>query len=286
MKRTLMAAAVILGVGALQGVSASDILARVNGQEITKEDFNAFLQQIQPGQPVSYEMLDPKMRKQVLDGIIETELLAQAAQKAGMEKDPRFRRMLELAKKKLLINAYARKQFEGTVVSDSEAKEYYDKHPEKFATPEQVRARHILLKDEKKAREIIDQLKGLKGEELKKKFIELAKKESTGPSGPKGGDLGYFTRGQMVLPFDKAVFSLSKGEITTEPVKTQFGWHVIYLEDKKPSRTVPFEAAKEKIIAQLRQERFVEKMKQESEALKKAAKITIEAVNTTPKSVQ
>jgi len=286
MKRTLIAAAVILGAGTLQWLSASDVLARVNGQEITKEDFNAFLRQIQPGQPVTYEMLDPKMRKQVLDGIIETELLAQAAQKAGMEKDPRYQRMLELAKKKLLINAYARKQFEGTVVSDSEAKEYYQKHPEKFATPERVHARHILLKDEKKAREIIDQLKGLKGEALKKKFIELAKKESTGPTGPKGGDLGYFTKGQMVLPFDKAAFSLKKGEITTEPVKTQFGWHVIYLEDKKPAQTIPFEAAKDKIVAQLRQERFVQKMKQESEALKKAAKITIEAADATPKSAQ
>jgi len=286
MKRTLMAAAVILGAGTLQWLSASDVLARVNGQEITKEDFNAFLRQIQPGQPVSYEMLNPKMRKQVLDGIIETELLAQAAQKAGMEKDPRFQRMLELAKKKLLINAYARKQFEGTVVSDSEAKEYYQKHPEKFATPEQVHARHILLKDEKKAREVIEQLKGLKGEELKKKFIELAKKESTGPTGPKGGDLGYFTKDQMVLPFAKAAFSLNKGEMTAEPVKTQFGWHVIYLEDKKPSQTVPFEAAKEKIIAQLRQERFVEKMKQETEALKKAAKITIEAASDSAKAAQ
>ena len=286
MKRTLIAAAMILGAGTLQGLSASEVLARVNGQEITKEDFNAFLRQIQPGQPVTYEMLDPKMKKEVLDGIIETELLAQAAQKAGLEKDPRFQRMLELAKKKLLINAYARKKFEGTVVSDSEAKEFYEKHPEKFTAPERVRARHILLKDEKKAREVIEQLKGLKGEELKKKFIELAKSESTGPTGPKGGDLGYFTKDQMVLPFAKAAFSLNKGEITTEPVKTQFGWHVIYLEDKKPSQTVPFEAAKEKILAQLRQERFVEKMKQETEALKKAAKITIETAEAPAKKAQ
>jgi len=231
-------------------------------------------------------MLDPKMRKQVLDGIIETELLAEAARKEGMEKDPRFQRMLELAKKKLLINAYARKQFEGTVVSDSEAKEYYEKHPEKFAMPERVHARHILLKDEKKAREVIEQLKGLQGEALKKKFIELAKKESTGPTGPKGGDLGYFTKDQMVLPFAKAAFSMKKGEITTEPVKTQFGWHVIYLEDKKSSQTVPFEAVKDKIIAQLRQERFVEKMKQKSDALKKAAQITIEAANSAAKTAQ
>jgi len=210
------------------------------------------------------------------------ELVAEAAEKAGMEKDPEFRKMLELAKKKLLINAYAKKQFESMVVSDSEAKEYYRKHPEKFKIPEQIHARHILLKDEKKANEVIGQLKGLQGEELKKKFIELAKKESIGPTGPKGGDLGYFAKEQMVLPFAKAAFALKKGEITLKPVKTQFGWHVIYLEDRKPSQTVPFEAAKAKIIAGLRQERFVEKMKKETETLKKAAKISIEAPGEKP----
>jgi parvulin-like peptidyl-prolyl isomerase len=277
MRRSIAAAALILGIGLSGTVTASDLLATVDGEKITKEDLNIFLQQIQPNQPISYDLLDPKNRKELLDAYIETDLLARAAEKAGIEKDPEFKMMLELAKKKLMINAYAKKQFESTVVSDSEAKEYYEKNRDKFKMPEQVHARHILVKDEKKAGEIIDQLKGLKGEELKKKFIELAKKESTGPTGPKGGDLGYFAKEQMVLPFAKAAFALKKGEITAEPVKTQFGWHVIYLEDRKPSRAVPFEAAKAKIIAGLRQQRFAEKMKKETENLKKSAKITIEA---------
>jgi len=274
-KQLIVTAALALGIGLSTTLMASDILATVDGEKITKEDLNTFLKQMQPGQPINYDMLDPKNRKELLDAYIEMELVAKAAEKAGLEKDPEFQKMLELAKKKLLINAYAKKQFESTVVSDSEAKEFYQKNLEKFKTPEQVHARHILLKDEKSAQAVIDQLKGLKGDALKKKFIELAKEKSTGPTGPKGGDLGYFGKSQMVLPFAKAAFALKKGEITSKPVKTQFGWHVIYVEDKKPSRVIPFEAAKAKIIALLRKKRFAEKMKKETEVLKKEAKIII-----------
>ncbi|WP_456392607.1 peptidyl-prolyl cis-trans isomerase [Nitratifractor sp.] len=281
-KQSIVTAALVLGIGLSTTLMASDTLATVDGEKITKADLNTFLKQMQPGQPISYDMLDPKNKKELLDAYIEMELVAKAAQKAGMEKDPEFQKMLELAKKKLLINAYAKKQFESTVVSDSEAKEFYQKNMEKFKTPEQIHARHILLKDEKSAQAVIDQLKGLKGEALKKKFIELAKEKSTGPTGPKGGDLGYFGKSQMVLPFAKAAFALKKGEITLKPVKTQFGWHVIYVEDKRPSRVIPFEAAKAKIIAMLRQKRFAEKMKKETEALRKSAKITIE--DTTAKA--
>ena len=277
MKRTMVVGALLFGLGMTGTLQASDILATVNGQKISKEDLNVFLKQVQPNQPINYDMLDAKNKKELLNAYIEMELMAEAAKKAGVENDPEFRKMLELARKKLLINAYAKKQFAATVVSDSEAKQFYQKHPELFKMPAKVHARHILLKDEKTAQKVIEQLKGLQGDALKKKFIELAKKESTGPTGPKGGDLGYFTKDQMVLPFSKAAFALKKGEVSPKPVKTQFGWHVIYVEDVKPAQTVPFDAAKAKIIAKLRQENFVKKMKQESEALKKSAKIVIES---------
>jgi len=274
-KRTLAVTALCLGLGGTW-LSASDVVATVNGHQITKEDLNAFLRQSMPNQPITYDMLDPKTRKKVLDGMIETEVLAGAAQKAGVEKDPEFRRMLELAKKKLMINAWAKQQFDKIIVSESEAKAFYRKHADKFSMPARVHARHILLKDEKKAQAIIDQLKGLKGEALKKKFIELARKESTGPTASKGGDLGYFTKSQMVLPFAKAAFALNPGQITPKPVKTQFGWHVIYVEDKKPVQTIPFDKVKDRVMAALKQQRFVEKMKQETDLLKKNADIKIE----------
>ncbi len=272
MKRTIRTVLLIGALG-VSGVMASEVIATVNGDKITKEDANAFLQQIQPNQPISFDMLDPQTRKKVVDGLIETELMAQAAQKAGVEKDPEYQRMLDLAKKKLMINQWAKQQYEKTIVSESEAKEFYDKNAQKFMMPEQVHARHILLKDEKSAQELIDQLKGLKGEELKKKFIELAKEKSSGPTGPKGGDLGYFTKDQMVVPFSKAAFALKKGEITPKPVQTQFGWHVIYIEDHKAAQKIPFEQIKEKVIQNLKQQRFTERMKKESEQLKAQSKI-------------
>ena len=274
MKRTLTAT-LLIGTLSLSGtLMASDTLAEVNGVKITKEDANAFLHQLQPNQPISYEILDPKTRKKVIDGLVETEVMAQAAQKAGVEKSPEFQRMLALAKKKLMINEWLKQQYSKVIVSDSEAKEYYEKHPKMFMLPEQVHARHILLKDKKSAEAVIAELKGLKGEALKKKFIELAKSKSTGPTASKGGDLGYFSKAQMVLPFSKAAFALKKGEITMEPVKTQFGWHVIYVEDHKGGQKIPFDQVKEKIIQKLKQERFAEKMKKETEQLKAKAKIT------------
>ena len=275
MKKTLAVTAFCLGMGGTW-LWASDVVATVNGHQITKEDLNAFLQQGMPNQPITYDMLDPKTKKKVLDGMIETEVLAEAAQKAGVEKDAEFRRMLDLAKKKLMINAWAKQQFDKVIVSESEAKEFYRKHTDKFFMPERVHARHILLKDEKKAQTIIDQLKGLKGEALKKKFIELAQKESTGPTASKGGDLGYFTKSQMVLPFAKAAFALNPGQITPKPVKTQFGWHVIYVEDKKAAQKIPFDAVKDRVIGALKQQRFAQKMKQETELLKKNSSITIQ----------
>jgi len=131
----------------------------------------------------------------------------------------------------------------------------------------------MLVKDEKTAQALIDEMKDLKGDALKTKFIELAKSKSTGPSGPKGGDLGSFTKGQMVPEFSKAVWALNVGDITKVPVKTQFGYHVIYLEDKKPASSVPYEQVKDKIVASLKQKQFATKVAEVAKELKNKAKI-------------
>lgn len=178
-----------------------------------------------------------------------------------------------------MVAQWMKNDFEKTIVSDGEVKDFYNKNKNKFEVPAQVHARHILVKSQKKAQEIIDQLKNLKGDKLKAKFIELAKKESQGPTSVKGGDLGYFTASQMVLPFSKAAFSLKKGEITMKPVKTQFGYHVIYVEDKKPAQILPFDVVKDKIRQSLKEKEFREKMQLKASELKKRAKITTELDN-------
>ena len=172
-------------------------------------------------------------------------------------------------------------QMDSAVVSDSEAKSFYDKNKDKFMQKASVHARHILVKEEKEAQAVIDEMKSLKGDALKNKFVELAKAKSTGPSGPKGGDLGSFSKGQMVPEFSKAVWGLKVGEITTTPVKTQFGYHVIYLEDKADAKTSDYDKVKDKIIASLKQQQFASKITQIAKELK--SKATIVDANSTNK---
>jgi parvulin-like peptidyl-prolyl isomerase len=260
-------------------MATAQTLGTVNGKPITIEDARSYVAQSQPG--ADYDSLPEDQKKLITDRLVERLLFLEQAKKEGTEKDIEYQRLLERDKEELLVRFWITKQFENTVVSDSEAKTYYKKHTDEFKIPEQVHARHILVKSEKEAQGLIDQLKNLKGDALKKKFIELAKAKSTGPTGPKGGDLGYFGEGQMVKPFNDAVFAMKPGEVSPKPVKTQFGYHVIYLEDKKPSKTIPYEEAKERIMAVLKQKAFSAKMAKLADALKAKAKVVVNDANQT-----
>jgi len=254
---------------ALSTINASDVLATVNGVAINKDYVNNVLK----AQGKEFDKLPKEKQKEIVNKLIERELLAETAKKAGIEKDSEYKKALENFKKDLLIRVWMDKLYKRTLISDSEANDYYQKHKDQFKIPEKIHARHILVKTEDEAKKIIEQLKGLKGQELKEKFVELAKKKSTGPSGSKGGDLGYFSKGQMVKPFEDAAFALKKGTITTKPVKTQFGYHVIYVEDIKPASVADFKDVKQSIIAKLRQEAFAKKIKEAINNAKKDAKI-------------
>jgi len=250
---------------------ASDILATVNGKNITKQDAEAFVSATAPN--AHFSQLDPAQQKMITERLIEKVLFMELAKKEGIENDPEFKAALEKIKNELAVNLWMKKQLESIVISDSEAKEFYEKNKDKFVQKEMVQARHILVKDEKTAKEIIKELKPLKGEALKKKFIELAKAKSIGPSAPKGGELGKFPKGSMVPEFSNAVWKLEKDQITVEPVKTQFGYHIILLEDKIEAATVPYEKVKDQIIASLKQQQFAQKVAAIAKELKSKAKI-------------
>ncbi len=256
----------------LSNLVASDILATVNGINITKQDAANFVRSTVPG--ANYQQLTDDQQKMITERLIERVLFTEAANKDGIENKPEFKAGLEKIKQELKVNLWMKAQMDNAVVSDSEAQEFYNTNKAKFNMPATVHARHILVADEKTAKDIIAELKPLKDDALKTKFIELAKAKSTGPTGPNGGDLGSFAKGQMVPEFDKAVFALKKGEITTAPVKTQFGYHVIYLEDTKEPTTIAFEDVKEKIIMTLKQQQFQSKLKEVATEMKAKAKIT------------
>ena len=252
-------------------VVASDILVTVNGKNVTKQDAEKFVAGAQQG--AHFAQLDKAQQEMIKQRLVEKILFTELAKKEGMENDPEFKAAIEKIKEELLVNVWMKKQLDTTLVSDSEAKEFYEKNKDKFKQPETVTASHILVKTEDEAKAIIKELKPLKGAALKEKFVVLAKAKSTGPSGPKGGDLGTFTQGQMVPEFAKAVWALKDGTITLEAVKTQFGYHVIYLEKKNPAITLPYDAVKEKIVQSLKQKQFAVKVAEVAKELKSKAKI-------------
>ncbi len=259
-------------------VVCAKTLVTVNGKPITQEEVDQELMQATQGRfnqvPADRQAA---FRQQVLQQLIGKELIYDDAKKSGIinsqEYKSEYKKLEQRMKKELAIQVWQKKLLDGIKISTKELKDYYNKNKEEFNEKESVHARHILVKTKEEAEKIIAQLKHLSGGKLKEKFIELAKKESTGPSGPKGGDLGYFSKGQMVPAFNDKVFSMKKGEVTLKPVKTQFGYHVIYVEDKKPSMTRSFDEVKAFIEQRLKMEKFKAVMKKKMDELQKKASI-------------
>ncbi len=252
-------------------VVASDILVTVDGKNITKQDAEQFVAAAQPN--AHFAQLNKAQQDMIKQRLVEKVLFTELAKKEGVENSPEFKAAIAKIKEELLVNIWMKKQLDNTLVSDSEAKEFYEKNKDKFKQPETATASHILVKTEDEAKKIIETLKPLKGAKLKEKFAALAKEKSTGPSGPKGGALGTFAKGQMVPEFSEAAWALKDGTITLKPVKTQFGYHVIYLEKKNPAQALPYDAVKAKIIQSLKQKQFAVKVAAVAKELKSKAKI-------------
>lgn len=264
-------------LGSLSFVTAvslnAAVYATVNGHEITEKDI-AVLMQAMPNQ-ASFESLPEQMQEQVVNQAIERRLLTEQAKKEGIEKDPEFQEALKQVKDEIALEIWMKKVYDGLKIDEATMRSFYNENGEKFIQPARVKARHILLKTEDDAKKVIEELKGLKGDALKNKFIALAKEKSTGPSAPNGGDLGWFGEGQMVKPFSDAAFALNSGEITLKPVKTQFGYHVIYSEGKEDNKKVSFEQAKGQIENALKMDAFRKEVSKRAAALRKDAKISI-----------
>lgn len=218
------------------------VLASVGGMPITEADVNeAILSMGQRGQ----SLMNPQGKKMVLEQLINRKLLLAGARKDLLEFDPAFKAQLAAVKDELLTKFAINRAIENVKVSDDEVKAFYDENPSRFATGETVSASHILVDSEEKAKEIRAAI--VAGEVT---FADAAKANSSCPSREQGGDLGAFSRGQMVKEFEDAAFAMNVGDLS-EPVQTQFGWHLISLTDKKESSTLPFEQIKEQLREQL-----------------------------------
>ncbi len=259
-------------------LASAQTLVTVNGVKITQKDVETALMNATQGR---FNEVPPakqaEFRKQVLEQLVAKELVYTDAKKTGIMKSKEFKdeyvKVQERVKKELAIQVWQKKQLDKVKVSNKELKNYYNANKGEFKEKETVHARHILVKTQAEADAIIKGLKGLKGAALKEKFIADAKAKSTGPSGPKGGDLGFFAQGQMVPEFNTKVFAMKVGTVSSA-VKTQFGYHVIYLEDKRGAKNLKFDEVKTFIDQRLKMEKFKTVMKTKMEQLQKKAKIT------------
>jgi peptidyl-prolyl cis-trans isomerase C len=277
MKKTIKSLT-ISAVLAASLFSADSTLVTVNGTKITSGEVNQMLMEGTQGRFNSLPSeKQAELQKRIVDGLIAQELVYGDAKKSGVLKSKEYKEAYaEVAKrieKQLAAKVWEQQEFEKVKVSENEIKEYFSKNSAEFVEKEKVHARHILVKTEEEAKDIVKTLKSLKGDKLESEFIKLAKEKSTGPSGPKGGDLGWFPKGQMVPEFNDAVFKM-KSKSVSEPVKTQFGYHVIYLEDKKDGKKLTLVDVQSFIDQKLKIEKFKEIMEKKMESLKNGAKIT------------
>ncbi|KQV39148.1 MULTISPECIES: peptidylprolyl isomerase [unclassified Rhizobium] len=203
--------------------AADPVVAKVGAAEITKSEVDLAVSGLDPQLA---QLPDDQKRAAALSGLIDVKLLAKDADKEGLQNDEAFKKRIAYLTERELHNAYFKKHVVDAVTAE-EVKARYDAEISKITPPEEVKARHILLKTEDEAKAVIKELDGGKD------FAELAKEKSTDPNKADGGDLGYFTKDRMVPEFSEAAFKLEKGKYTEAPVKTQFGYHVILLEDKR-----------------------------------------------------
>ena len=230
---------------AAAGTSA---IATVNGAPISQARFDFLLKQSQQqGQPDS-----PEVHKSLREKLIVEEIVAQEAIKKGMDKSPEVNTQLDLARQTILIRAYLQDFLKNAPLGDDVLKAEYEKIKAQMGDKE-YHARHILVEKEAEAKDIIAKLK--KGE----KFEKLAEKSKDPGSKTKGGDLGWTAPANFVPEFSAAMTKLQKGKYTTEPVKSQFGWHIIKLEDSRTTQAPPFEEVKQN-LRQRAQQQQIEKM--------------------------
>ena len=230
----------------------SKILATVNGVAITEAEVDDMVAALmQHGQNANNE----QGRKMVLEQLISKKLLLLDAQKNLFEYDPEFKKELEMVKNDLLVNFTMKKALEKVAVKDEEVKEYYEKNKDMFVDGEKVGASHILVDSEEKANELLAKITS-----KEVSFEDAARENSTCPSSENGGNLGEFTRGQMVPEFDEACFTMEVGEIRG-PVKTQFGFHLIKLTAKNEAKPMEFDTIKDQLKGSMLQEKQQEAYK-------------------------
>jgi peptidyl-prolyl cis-trans isomerase C len=276
-------AVALLAVTPVRADDSNPVLAKVNGSEIRQSDVNVAEEELGP----SLAQMDPAAKQDnVLSFLIDMKIIAKAAEDKKIENSEDFKKRLAFARDRLLMDKLLASEGKAAITPDA-MKTVYEDASKQITSEQEVHARHILVPTEEEAKKIEDQLK--KGAD----FAELAKKESKDPGASDGGDLGFFTKEQMVPEFSKVAFELEPGKIS-DPVKTQFGWHIIKVEEKRARKAPDFDQVKPQIeqyvtrkaqadyVAKLRETAKVERMDKPAAAGADKAGSAKPADGTTP----
>ncbi|MBT6094384.1 MAG: peptidylprolyl isomerase [Rhodospirillaceae bacterium] len=275
--RARLIAATFITAIALPALAAGDdpVVATVNGQNILKSQIEAAHKLLpKQYQQVPFEQIFPAL----VDSVIDTNLAAADARARKLHEEAEFRDQMRRIEDQILQRTVLQKEMTRNITPEA-LKKRYDAMVAGLGEKEEVHARHILMKTEKEAKAVIADLE--KGGD----FAELAKKKSTGPSGPNGGDLGYFGKGQMVPEFETAAFAMEKGTYSKAPVKTQFGFHVIKVENRRKAEAPTFASVAEQLGNEISQERgaaYVENLRKKS----KITRFTLDGKPLTDKKVE
>ncbi len=243
----LLAAALLALPLSVLPASADDVVARVNGKDITAAE-------VQMATDVFGEQLAqvPEAQRQsmVVDALVDMHVMADAAKAAGVADSPKYKARMSFLEAQALRNTYVEDQVQGKI-SEDEIKARYEKDIAGYTPPEEVHARHILVKTEDEANAILKQLAS--GGD----FAAIAKEKSEDPgSKDNGGDLGFFAKGQMVPEFETEAFSLKPGETSTKPIKTQFGYHIIKVEERRTQPVPTLDQVREQVIQMVQRDKY------------------------------
>lgn len=251
--RRLVGLMAALASGLLVAASAcaaaeDKIVATVNGKNITETDLK--LAEAEIGSDLG-TLPDATKRRVLVEYLIENQLFADAAETAKLSSSNEFDNRLQYWRRRALRDTYFDKNVKGAV-TDAEAKSYYDDQVKQLKPDQEIKARHILVESQEKAKEIYDKI--AKGAD----FAQMAKENSKDPgTKDEGGSLGFFSRGQMVPQFEEAAFKLTGNEVS-QPVETQFGWHLIQVEDRRERKPPEFDAIKDRLVGSMIQRKAQE----------------------------
>ena len=232
------------------------VVATVNGEPVTETDLTLAMADLNDQ---FAQLPEEQRRAAALSAVIEIRLLSAEAEKAGLADGEEFARRMALLRQRALHSAYIDKEV-AAKVTDEAVRARYDKQIAETPPTNEVRARHIIVETEDEAKAIIAEL------DAGGDFEAIAKEKSKDGAAAQGGDLGYFTEGRMVPEFEQAAFALNVGDYSKEPVQTQFGWHVIKVEDKRVQQPPAFEQVAEQFRALLLRENYFAKVTELREA--------------------